>query len=79
MIAYDDAWILSHRPPRESRDAFVPYDFFVEEECNRDGVIDSGRDHLSYQPRMPVSLPDVRFVAQYSYYHRSGRGDPGTD
>jgi uncharacterized Fe-S cluster-containing MiaB family protein len=41
MSAYDDAWILSHRPPRESRDAFLPYDFFVEEECNRDGVIDS--------------------------------------
>jgi uncharacterized Fe-S cluster-containing MiaB family protein len=40
MSAYDDAWILSHRPPRESRDAFLPYDFFIEEERNRDGVID---------------------------------------
>lgn len=35
-----DSWILSHRPPRESRDPLVPYDFFVEEECNRDGVVD---------------------------------------
>jgi archaeosine synthase beta-subunit len=40
MILYDDAWILSHRPPREIRDPFIPYEFFVEEECNRDGVVD---------------------------------------
>jgi archaeosine synthase beta-subunit len=40
MNTYDDAWILSHRPPREIRDPFIPYDFFVEEECSRDGVVE---------------------------------------
>jgi uncharacterized Fe-S cluster-containing MiaB family protein len=34
-----DTWILSHRPPRTSRDPLVPYEFFVEEECNRDGIV----------------------------------------
>ena len=40
MSTFDDAWILSHRPPREIRDPFIPYEFFVEEECNRYGVVD---------------------------------------
>jgi radical SAM enzyme (TIGR01210 family) len=40
MIAYDDAWILSHRPPRENRDPLIPYDFFVEGERNCDGATD---------------------------------------
>jgi archaeosine synthase beta-subunit len=40
MSAFDDAWILRHRPPREIRDPFIPYEFFVEEERNRDGGID---------------------------------------
>jgi radical SAM enzyme (TIGR01210 family) len=34
-----DAWILSRRPARASLDPFVPYEYFVEEECAHDGVI----------------------------------------
>lgn len=41
MRALDDAWILSRRPARMIRDPFVPYDFFVEEECNRNGIADT--------------------------------------
>jgi radical SAM enzyme (TIGR01210 family) len=29
-----DAWILSQRPPREKRDPYLPYEYFVEEECS---------------------------------------------
>ena len=28
-----DAWILSRRPAREKRDPYLPYEYFVEEEC----------------------------------------------
>jgi archaeosine synthase beta-subunit len=35
-----DAWILSRRPARELRDAYVPYEFFVEEECAAGGVVE---------------------------------------
>jgi archaeosine synthase beta-subunit len=34
-----DAWILSRRPARESLDPFVPYEYFVEEECAHDGAV----------------------------------------
>ena len=34
-----DAWILRHRPARESHDPFVPYEYFVEEECTDLGVV----------------------------------------
>jgi hypothetical protein len=34
-----DAWILKRRPARESLDPFIPYEYFVEEECAHDGVI----------------------------------------
>ncbi len=35
-----DSWIVGLRPAREIRDPFLPYEYFVEEECNRDGSID---------------------------------------
>jgi radical SAM enzyme (TIGR01210 family) len=34
-----NAWILRHRPARENRDPFVPYEYFVEEECTDQGVV----------------------------------------
>ncbi len=40
MSSAVDAWILSRRPARESRDAYVPYEFFVEEECAGGGVVE---------------------------------------
>jgi archaeosine synthase beta-subunit len=33
-----DAWILSRRPAREKRDPYLPYEYFVEEECADWGV-----------------------------------------
>jgi radical SAM enzyme (TIGR01210 family) len=36
-----DAWILSRRPAREKRDPFVPYEYFVEEECAVGGAVES--------------------------------------
>jgi archaeosine synthase beta-subunit len=38
MSAAVDAWVLSRRPAREKRDAYIPYEFFVEEECAAGGV-----------------------------------------
>jgi radical SAM enzyme (TIGR01210 family) len=34
-----DAWILRHRPAREARDPFVPYEYFVEDECTDGGAV----------------------------------------
>lgn len=34
-----DAWILSRRPARESLDPFIPYNYFVEDECAHDWAI----------------------------------------
>jgi radical SAM enzyme (TIGR01210 family) len=34
-----DAWILSRRPAREKRDPYLPYEYFVEEECTDRGVV----------------------------------------
>jgi radical SAM enzyme (TIGR01210 family) len=33
-----DAWILSRRPAREKRDPYLPYEYFVEEECAARGL-----------------------------------------
>ncbi len=33
MSSAVDAWILGRRPAREQRDAYIPYEYFVEEEC----------------------------------------------
>jgi archaeosine synthase beta-subunit len=35
-----DAWILSRRPAREKRDPFIPYEYFVEEECAAGGAVE---------------------------------------
>jgi radical SAM enzyme (TIGR01210 family) len=40
MIADVDAWILSRRPARERRDAYLPYEYFVEEECAVGGAVE---------------------------------------
>jgi radical SAM enzyme (TIGR01210 family) len=34
-----DAWILSRRPAREARDPYLPYEYFVEEECTAGGAV----------------------------------------
>jgi archaeosine synthase beta-subunit len=34
-----DAWILSRRPARENRDPYLPYEYFVEEECATGGSV----------------------------------------
>jgi archaeosine synthase beta-subunit len=34
-----DTWILSRRPAREKRDPYLPYEYFVEEECTNRGVV----------------------------------------
>jgi radical SAM enzyme (TIGR01210 family) len=34
-----DAWILSRRPARKSLHPYVPYEYFVEEECGHDGAM----------------------------------------
>jgi archaeosine synthase beta-subunit len=36
-----DAWILSHRPVREKRDPYLPYEYFVEEECSARGSVET--------------------------------------
>jgi archaeosine synthase beta-subunit len=36
-----DAWILSRRPAREIRDPYVPYQYFVEEECTDRGSVEA--------------------------------------
>ncbi len=35
-----DAWILSQRPAREIRDPYLPYQYFVEEECAIAGAVE---------------------------------------
>jgi archaeosine synthase beta-subunit len=35
-----DAWILSQRPARKIRDPYLPYQYFVEEECAIDGAVE---------------------------------------
>ena len=40
MKAELDAWILSRRPPRENLDPYIPYEYFVEEECAAGGTIE---------------------------------------
>lgn len=39
MSADLDAWIVSSRPVRETRDPFVPYEYFVEEERSANGAV----------------------------------------
>ncbi len=39
MSSAVDGWILSRRPAREPRDAYIPYEYFVEEECAAGGVV----------------------------------------
>ncbi len=36
-----DAWILSRRPAREKLDPYLPYEYFVEEECAASGDIET--------------------------------------
>jgi len=40
MSAAVDAWILGRRPAREPRDAYLPYEYFVEEECAAGGGVE---------------------------------------
>jgi archaeosine synthase beta-subunit len=39
MSADVDAWIVGSRPPRETRDPYLPYEYFVEEERSADGAV----------------------------------------
>jgi radical SAM enzyme (TIGR01210 family) len=39
MNSVADAWILSRRPARKKRDPYLPYEYFVEEECADRGVV----------------------------------------
>jgi archaeosine synthase beta-subunit len=41
MAGKRDAWILSRRPARENRDPFIPYEFFVEDECADGGLVEA--------------------------------------
>jgi radical SAM enzyme (TIGR01210 family) len=36
-----DAWILSRRPARAIRDPYLPYEYFVEEECAIGGAVEA--------------------------------------
>ena len=40
MSAEVDAWVLSRRPAREQRNAYLPYEYFVEEECAAGGAVE---------------------------------------
>jgi radical SAM enzyme (TIGR01210 family) len=40
MSAEVDAWVMSRRPAREQRDAYLPYEYFVEEECAAGGAVE---------------------------------------
>jgi radical SAM enzyme (TIGR01210 family) len=40
MSAEVDAWVLSRRPARELRNAYLPYEYFVEEECAAGGAVE---------------------------------------
>ncbi len=40
MSSAVDAWIVGRRPARALRDAYVPYEFFVEEECAAGGLVE---------------------------------------
>ncbi len=35
-----DVWILARRPARETRDPYLPYQYFVEEECANSGAVE---------------------------------------
>lgn len=39
MSAEVDTWILSRRPAREKRDPYLPYEYFVEDECAAGGAV----------------------------------------
>jgi radical SAM enzyme (TIGR01210 family) len=39
MNAELDAWIVNRRPAREQLDPYLPYNYFVEEECAGDGTV----------------------------------------
>ena len=39
MNSVADSWILSRRPAREKRDPYLPYEYFVEEECSGGGLV----------------------------------------
>jgi radical SAM enzyme (TIGR01210 family) len=41
MSAELDTWILSQRPARAKLDAYLPYEYFVEEECSSLGTIEA--------------------------------------
>jgi radical SAM enzyme (TIGR01210 family) len=41
MSAELDTWILSQRPARAKLDAYLPYEYFVEEECSALGTIEA--------------------------------------
>ncbi|HET6216105.1 MAG TPA: hypothetical protein VFE27_03740, partial [Acidobacteriaceae bacterium] len=40
MSAEVDNWIVSRRPARESRDPYIPYEYFVEEERTAEGAVE---------------------------------------
>jgi archaeosine synthase beta-subunit len=40
MSAEVDDWIVSRRPVRERRDPYIPYEYFVEEECTAEGAVE---------------------------------------
>ena len=40
MSAEVDAWVLSRRPARVQRNAYLPYEYFVEEECAAGGAVE---------------------------------------
>jgi radical SAM enzyme (TIGR01210 family) len=40
MSAEVDDWIVSRRPARERRDPYIPYEYFVEEECTAEGAVE---------------------------------------
>jgi radical SAM enzyme (TIGR01210 family) len=39
MSAEVDDWILSRRPARERLDPYIPYEYFVEDECAAEGAV----------------------------------------
>ncbi len=39
MSAAVDNWIVSRRPARERRDPYIPYEYFVEEECTAEKAV----------------------------------------
>jgi radical SAM enzyme (TIGR01210 family) len=41
MSAEVDTWVVNLRPQRERRDPYLPYEFFVEEECSARGTVEA--------------------------------------